>query len=229
MRPKTIKNINKILVLSILLISIIYSASYYKPTLYIKDNYAWHVYMAKKHMSIVKNDVALEHVKKAISIEPERTDAYEIKTTIYRRIGLIDQLKQELSFLNDPNKTVFYYHNLGVIMFRENKLDESSIYLKQSIEKNPSYSPNYVYLGMLSLKTNNLDDAFFFLNKSINLIEQYPHSDPLLNKGYHTMIHVSLENYYLKIKKYDESRKEAQIAESIGMKPLIAHTKYLLS
>src|ERR1051326_2373800 len=66
-----------------------------------------------------------------------KTNAFPEAEVIYRR-------------LSTENPNVFILHsNLGLILFKQGKLDEAEHYLSRAIELRPNYAKSHLYLGLL--------------------------------------------------------------------------------
>ena len=120
--------------------------------------------------------LAVESVKKAIQISPNREEAHRLLGRIYllylaKTTEAIESFQTVLK-LNPDNPTT--HQLLGVAYFRQNQYPEAIQALRQAIELNPKVSPDYPYhpyydLGMVYLKQGKFNDAIRCFERAIEL------------------------------------------------------------
>ena len=120
--------------------------------------------------------LAVESLKKAIQIDPNREEAHRLLGRIYlfylaKTTEAIESLQTALK-LNPDNPTA--HQMLGVAYFRHNQYSEAIQALRRAIELDPKVSPDYPYhpyydLGMVYLKQGNFDDAIICFERAIEL------------------------------------------------------------
>ena len=147
-------------------------------------------------LDLSKNEnylLAVESLKKAIQIDPNRAEAHRLLGRIYlfylaKTTEAIEYLQSAIK-LNPTNPAT--HQMLGVAYFRQNRYPDAIQALHQAIELNPKVSPDYPYhpyydLGMVYLKQGNFDDAISCFERAIEL-------DPNQIRAYY-----SLGNTYIR-------------------------------
>ena len=136
---------------------------------------------------------AVESLKKAVQIDPNRPEAHRLLGRIY--LLYLAKTSEAIQFLQTAIKLApdnpTSHQLLGVAYFKQNQYPEAIRVLRQAIELNPQATPDYPYhpyydLGMVYLKQNKLDDA-------INCFERAIELDPDQIRAYY-----SLGNAYIR-------------------------------
>ena len=119
---------------------------------------------------------AVESLKKAIHINPDREEAHRLLGRIYllylaKTSEAIESLQTAIRL--DPDNPAAH-QMLGVAYFRHNQYPEAIQALRQSIELNLEVTPDYPYhpyydLGMIYLKQSKFDDAIICFEEAIEL------------------------------------------------------------
>ena len=120
--------------------------------------------------------LAVESLKKAIRISPNREEAHRLLGRINllylaKTTEAIESLKIAIEL--DPDNPITH-QLLGVAYFRRNQYPEATQTLRRAIELNPEVAPDYPYhpyydLGMVYLKQGNFDDAIISFERAIEL------------------------------------------------------------
>ena len=120
--------------------------------------------------------LAVESLKKAIQISPNREEAHRLLGRIYllylaKTTEAIQSLK--IAIKRDPDNPTTH-QLLGVAYFRSNQYPEAIQTLRRAIELNPEIAPDYPYhpyydLGMVYLKQGKFDDAIICFERAIEL------------------------------------------------------------
>ena len=93
--------------------------------------------------SVTKNSIkALEEYKTAISIDPEKPDAYFYMGTIYADIGELDKSLEIMNKLLkiDPNSLLGNYY-IGRIYANKKLFSEAEVYFKRRWKSSPTLIP----------------------------------------------------------------------------------------
>jgi tetratricopeptide (TPR) repeat protein len=136
---------------------------------------------------------AVESLKKAIQIDPDREEAHRLLGRIYllylaKTTEAIESFQTSIR-LAPSNSTP--HQMLGVAYFKQNKYPEAIQALRRAITLNPEVTPDYPYhpyydLGMVYLKQSSFDNAISCLEQAIEL-------DPNQIRAYY-----SLGNAYIR-------------------------------
>ena len=119
---------------------------------------------------------AVESLKKAIQIDPNRPEAHRLLGRIYllylARITEAIESFQTATKL-DPENPISH-QMLGVAYFKRNQYPEAIRALRRAIELNPQVTPDYPYhpyydLGMVYLKQGKFDNAIVYFERAIEL------------------------------------------------------------
>ena len=130
-------------------------------------------------LDLSKNEnylLAVESLKKATQIDPNREEAHRLLGHIYllylaKTTEAIESLQTTIK-LDSDNPAA--HQMLGVAYFRRNQYPEAIQALRRAIELNPKVSPDYPYhpyydLGMVYLKQGKFDDAIICFERAIEL------------------------------------------------------------
>ena len=119
---------------------------------------------------------AVESLKKAIQIDPNREEAHRLLGRIYllylaRTAEAIEAFQTSIRLIPENPAS---HQMLGVAYFKRNRYPEAVRALRRAIELNPEVAPDYPYhpyydLGMVYLKQGNFDDAIGCFEQAINL------------------------------------------------------------
>ena len=147
-------------------------------------------------LDLSKNEdylLAVESLKKAVQIDPNREQAHRLLGRIYllylaKTREAIESLQTAIKL--DP-KNPTSHQMLGVAYFRRNQYPEAIQALRRAVELNPKVTPDYPYhpyydLGMVYLKQGKFDDAIICFERVIDL-------DPNQIRAYY-----SLGNTYIR-------------------------------
>ena len=120
--------------------------------------------------------LAVESLKKAVQIDPNREELHRLLGRIYllylaKTKEAIESLQTAIR-LNPDNPTA--HQMLGVAYFRQNRYPDAIQALRRSLDLNPRVSPDYPYhpyydLGMVYLKQGNFGDAISCFEQAIEL------------------------------------------------------------
>ena len=119
---------------------------------------------------------AVESLKKAVQIDPNREEAHRLLGRIYllylgRTTEAIETFQNSIRLTPDNPAS---HQMLGVAYFKRNRYPEAIRALRRAIELKPEVTPDYPYhpyydLGMVYLKQGNFDDAIGCFEQAINL------------------------------------------------------------
>ncbi len=95
---------------------------------------------------------ALEHIERAISLDPNNMEAYNNKASIFLAQKKYDLAEKQYNLILE---NIYYrqqyrtYYNLGVIKLEQGKISEAANYFKKSIAESADYCPPYFQLGQI--------------------------------------------------------------------------------
>jgi len=149
-----------IIVLSILLGAYIV----YKPHLYLTDRYMWHINLAYKYDDISRHDKILEHLNKAIAIDPDREFAHRFKFKLYL---MTSELNLAEYYLNSMKRNDFYLINKGFLEIKKNQPIEA-INSLNNFDNEEYISEKYLGLGIAYYLLSEDEKSIQFLYMSID-------------------------------------------------------------
>ena len=129
-----------------------------------------------KNLNEATRDSALSIIKK----EPNHILSWKILGAAYSNIGQINEAlvaMQNVVRLNPKDPEA--HNNLGVILFRLEKLIEAEKSYKKAIELKPDYTSAHYRLGLILQQLGKLDEAEKSYKKAIELNPDY--AEPLSN------------------------------------------------
>lgn len=86
----------------------------------------------------------------AQKFRPDDSDVLNLLGLVYFKTNAFPEAEVIYRRLAHENAGVFILHsNLGLILFKQGKLDEAETYLLRSIELRPNYAKSHMYLGLL--------------------------------------------------------------------------------
>ncbi len=169
-----------------------------------------HVYFMRERF-----DLAEQHYKRAISLQPRFTDAKNNLARVYietsqNRLAeaLLKEVLLDLTYVDFPRA----YANYGVLEFNRKRYKLAISYLKKSLEKDRENCFTHIYIGrsFLELKENLLSVAQ--LEKAISFCQ------PLEIEDAH---------YYSAIALYRNNQKDRAIFRFEELVKLFPNSKYL--
>lgn len=93
---------------------------------------------------------ARRELENAQRMRPDDADVLNLLGLVYFKTNAFPEAEVIYRRLAQENLNVFILHsNLGLILFKQGKLDESEQYLLRSIELRPNYAKSHLYLGLL--------------------------------------------------------------------------------
>lgn len=184
-----IKQIVIIIIIGLILFSALWTL---RTDIYLKDKYLWYVFMGNKYYHIHGYSKSSEFTEKAIILDPERLEAYNL-----RIMNLLETPEFDPKLFNIYIKTYrekdkknlsldFYYFSLGWYNLINDEINESIFYLEKSLSLNPHHPYTSFLLGISYLKINEFQKSEQYFNYIINL------SDKDMNKlfAYNTWINI---------------------------------------
>jgi uncharacterized protein (AIM24 family) len=93
---------------------------------------------------------ARRELEAAQRMRPDDADVLNLLGLVYFKTNAFPEAEVIYRRLVKENAGVFILHsNLGLILFKQGKLEESEQYLLRSIELRPNYAKSHLYLGLL--------------------------------------------------------------------------------
>ena len=122
------------------------------------------------NQSLGNLEKAVEDFKKAVSINPDFSEAYNnMGTTLKNQDKLEEAITAyEKAISLRPNYAQAFY-NLGIILLDLNKLKEAEIYTLKAIEINPNFADFYYNLGAIYQKHQKLEESITAYEKALSL------------------------------------------------------------
>src|SRR5947208_14817802 len=93
---------------------------------------------------------ARRELESAQRLRPDDSDVLNLLGLVYFKTNAFPEAEVIYRRLTTENANVFILHsNLGLILFKQGKLDEAEHYLLRAIELRPHYAKSHLYLGLL--------------------------------------------------------------------------------
>jgi uncharacterized protein (AIM24 family)/Flp pilus assembly protein TadD len=93
---------------------------------------------------------ARRELEAAQRLRPDDADVLNLLGLVYFKTNAFPEAEVIYRRLVGENATVFILHsNLGLILFKQGKLDESEQFLLRAVELRPNYAKSHLYLGLL--------------------------------------------------------------------------------
>lgn len=125
-------------------------------------------------------DLAEEHYKRAVSINPKFTDAKNNLARIYIETsqnklaeGLLKEVFQDYTYGDFPRA----YLNMGILEFNRKNYKNALVQLRKSLEKDRENCISHVYIGRSYLEVGDNALAVEQLNHAIHFCESTPIDD----------------------------------------------------
>lgn len=100
---------------------------------------------------------ARKELEMAQKMRPDDSDVLNLLGLVYFKTNALPEAEVIYRRLVRDNTTVFVlYSNLGLILFKLGKIDESEQYLLKAVELRPNYAKSHLYLGMLYRQKHKL-------------------------------------------------------------------------
>ncbi|MBC7473064.1 MAG: tetratricopeptide repeat protein [Candidatus Sericytochromatia bacterium] len=166
------------------------------------------VIINNKNIGLVKSGVFSQMLDKNIALvflhkdyrKPDENIEFTVDEQIYRaKVSLLPFYRD----LSDEEQAKQLYEN-ALIVFAENKEDESVVLLKKAIEKNPNLYDAYESLGVILSRLEKYHEAIEVMTKLTEINPEEP------------MARTNLSIFYMKIGNKDEA--EAQMAKATALK-----------
>jgi uncharacterized protein (AIM24 family) len=93
---------------------------------------------------------ARRELEQAQRLRPDDADVLNLLGRVYLKTNAFPEAEVIYRRLVRENANVFILHsNLGLILFKQGKLDEAEQYLLRAVELRPNYAKSHLYLGLL--------------------------------------------------------------------------------
>lgn len=139
-------------------------------------------YIGKKEI-----DKAIEHLQKAIEIDPKYTEA---RNNLCRAYGAAGKWDEAIKQCEIATKDILYatphfaYNNLGLAYYHSGQLQKAVDAFKKAIEIAPRFAPSHNNLGMVYYELGELSIAEEELKTAVELFPEYIDAHFLLGKVY---------------------------------------------
>ncbi|MFC1593563.1 tetratricopeptide repeat protein [Candidatus Neomarinimicrobiota bacterium] len=161
--------------------------------------------------SLPKYKAAIRHMKKAIEINPELSQPYNMLGYTYRQLGDYDEaekyFKQYIDLIqDDPNP----YDSYAELLLKKGEFEESIKYYQQALEMQPKFIPSIIGIANNLMLMERHEDACDELERIESLS-----NDPGNLKAMHfakAVVNVDIGNFERAIKEINEN---ISISESI--------------
>jgi uncharacterized protein (AIM24 family) len=93
---------------------------------------------------------ARRELESAQKMRPDDSDVLNLLGLVYFKTNAFPEAEVIYRRLTTENSDVFILHsNLGLILFKQGKLDDAERYLRRAVDLRPNYAKSQLYLGLL--------------------------------------------------------------------------------
>ena len=187
----------------------------YAPHVCPESEFQMHLQKADLYASQREFFRAVEHLSKALNIDPLYVDAHVQLAIACTRLGWIDKALESYAIVLylEPNSPVAKYglkvlahYNMGLIHARKGLFEKATTRYQRTIELDPELSLPHFQLGYLLAQQGKFKEAIPFYQKAIEL---YPN---------HTGAYYQLANAYFRMGKQDEGKRQLEKFRKIKAK-----------
>ena len=183
--------------------------------LYSESEFQTHLQKADQYASQREFFKAVEHLSKALNIQPRAIEVHVQLAIACSRLGWIDKAVESyaIALHLDPNSRsaqyglkVLGHYQLGLIHARKGAFEKAKTRYHLAIELDPELSLPHFQLGYLLTQQGKFEKAIPFYQKAIAL---YPN---------HTGAYYQLANAYFRVGKQDEGKRQLEKFREIKAK-----------
>lgn len=178
-----------------------------------EHNIIMHNGLGRHYMLTRQFDKAMDHLARAMRIDPEFAPPYRLLGDIYLAQNRVDEAIKTFNKAKELNyhPTCEVYAQLGICYFKKGKYDAAIENYKKSLELEPNYLDAKGNLGIALYVTGKRDEAVGLWRE---VLDQWPgHIDSNFNLGLAMLNqkdYVAAERYFEKTIEYDPDHAEAK-------------------
>lgn len=135
------------------------------------------VFLALAHLNIEmkKYPRAIRECQKALRINPQRYEAYNLMGIAYRRSGEIEKaIKNYNKALKINPSYQRIYYNLGIAYMKKGDLDKAKSVFQETISVNPNFADAWNNLGYIYLDRGDIDKALHHFKTAVDCNPYHP-------------------------------------------------------
>ncbi len=133
-----------------------------------------HNYLGAAVFQLGQSKLAIDHIKKAVTIAPNYAEAHFNLAVALESIGQIQPaIRYYLNTLSLSPNFAQAYNNLGVIYYQQGKLNRAIAIYRRAIEIAPDYALTYNNLGNSMRALGNFEEAIDLYQKAIIIQPNY--------------------------------------------------------
>ena len=184
-------------------------------SLYSESEFQTHLQKADLYASQREFFKAVEHLSKALNINPRYIEAHVQLAIACTRLGWIDKAVESyaIALQLDPNSPTAQYglkvlghYQIGLIYARRGAFEKAKTQYQLAIELDPELALPHFQLGYLLTQQGKFKEAIPFYQKAIAL---YPN---------HAGAYYQLANAYFRLRKQDEGKRQLEKFREIKAK-----------
>jgi len=130
-----------------------------------------------EYMRLGRTDIALNKLQKALELDPQYAETYNVLAVLYERLGLVDEAKQHYqTALTFKPKGSDIHNNYGQFLCQQNQWKEAEKHFLQALE-NPVYQKPeipYTNAALCALKNHQNSIAETYLRKALGQNTKFP-------------------------------------------------------
>lgn len=138
-----------------------------------RDNYMAENNLGMAYSESGQANLALAHFQKAARIRPKFSTPHYNLGLAFRAQGNLPAAENEfqlaIQYATDPLERAQSLHNLGIVLYEENRLDDARKELQAALAVNPDKENTYLALGMIEYRSANYAKALANFQRAYEL------------------------------------------------------------
>ena len=136
---------------------------------YGETRHVTHYNLALAYNALNKEDEAIEHLKKAIEMDPQFSDAYANLAAILIKRRKYDEAFDDLiKALTYNDKNAAAHHNLGLVLLKKRRLNQAISEFKKALPTKKESVPTLLGLGIAYKYKKNFFKAEYYLRAALD-------------------------------------------------------------
>ena len=128
-----------------------------------------HYNLALAYKDLGQEDKAMEHLKKAIELDPGFSDAHNnLAAMLIRKRDYDEAFDHLIKALTYNDKSYKAHHNLGIVLLKQQRLDEAMSEFRKALAAKKDFAPALSNLGIIYKYKKDFAKAKQYLQRALN-------------------------------------------------------------